>query len=194
MITEELITVLPLVGSFLCIPLLFVIVYCRDMITLKLKTAMGRKKGVKMIVDITKDKNITIRAEALNKDSKIKRDGLEIEWEPTRQYFSPQLGVQAAMTVQGSQSIYDPIGSSEIDLADGEVVDRMVKRAELMRDLGAGWMDTKEQKLMMLVLVVCLATAGISFATSSQIGEFTEWARIGITGIQQAVTAIPRPL
>lgn len=194
MITEELITNLPWVFALMSLPMAFILIYAKDMVMLKVKTNLGRNKGMKLIVDITKDKNITFRAEKLNKDSKLQRDGIEVEWEPKRQYFSPQLGVQAAMTVQGSQSIFDPIGESKIDLADGEVVDRMVKRAELMRDMGKGWIDTREQKMMVAVIIICLITAAMTFAMMSQLGEFSEWMRIAVSGLRTAVDTIPRTL
>jgi len=182
------------VGWFVVVPLLFLILWSRDMINLKLKATLLKRKGGKFILDLTKDKNVKFGIEKLNKDTKLKRGKDEIDWIPQRQYFSPQLGIQAALVFPGTQAISDPLTDQELDLADGEVVDRMVKRAELMRDMDSGWLDTKEQKLMIVVLIVCLITAGISFATSSQIGEAMEWMRPAVSGIQAAITAIPRTL
>lgn len=195
MIIENLnFEVLLWVGWFVVLPLLFIIVWARDMINLKLKSVLLKRKGGKLIVDVTKDKNVSFGIETLTNDKKLKRDKDYIEWNPIRQFFSPQFGIQTAFVFPGTKAISDPIADTKLDLADGEVVDRMVKRAELMRDMDAGWFDSKEQKLMIIVLIVCLITAGISFATSSQIGEAMAWLRPAVSGIQQSITAIPRPL
>lgn len=190
--TEQLLFNLPYAFTILFFPLLFVVFWSWDMIGLKIRTAVGRKKGHKFIIDITNDKNIRLRVDKLTEAGKLRSKDREIDWSAKKQYFAPQFGVQAGFALQGAQSIFDPLEDKQVDMADGDVVDRMVKRAELMRELGAKWFDSKEQKLMLLVLVVCIITAGLTFATSAQIGEFTEWVRPAISGLNQAIQAIPR--
>ena len=48
--------------------------------------------------------------------------------------------------------------------------------------------------MLVLVLIVCVISAGLCFATMSQLGEYTEWAKVAISGLKTAVQAIPRTL
>lgn len=182
----------PLILSGVAVLLGFVLVWSREMVMLKVKTQMN--KSSKVIIDVTKDKNVKFGVENLDKDSKLVRGKDSIEWHHTRQYFCPQLGRQAAFVLQGSNSIFDPLEQKEIDLADGEVVDRMVKRAELMRDLNQGWFDTKEQKLLLIVLVVAIIGVVLTFAVNTQVSDFAGWSKATLTAIQASVQSIPRAL
>lgn len=181
---------LPTIMSLACIPMGIVLLYGKDMILLKVKANLQRKKGAKLVIDITKDKNVRFGVERLDPKTKLKREGYDVEWNHTKQYFSPQLGVQAAFVLQGTQSIFDPIGDKNIDLADGEVVDRMVRRAELMRDEGKGWMETKEQKILFAVLAVAAITLILVFMQSGQISEIQTL----VAGLKGSIDAIPRGL
>ena len=192
---EEAITYIPWIFTFLSLPMFFALVISKDLVMLKIGTMLKKKKGVKLVIDITKDKNVSFKAECI-KDGKMQRAGQKegVEWKQERAYFSRDLGVQACFTLEGTQAIFDPIGGQKIDLADGEVVDRMVKRAELMRDINQGWLETREQKLLVLILIVGIACAGLSFMSLSSLGQLMEMIPAQLNSMAAMVNSIPRTL
>ena len=144
---------------------------------------------------MTKDHNVKIMTTKLDKDANIREEGdKKTEWEAQRAYYAPQFGTQACFTAQGASKIVDPLQEGKIDLADGEAVDRMVKRAELMRDMDSGWFETKEQKILILILVAVIITALVSVYGQSQLGEFLQWARPALAAMQAAAAVTPTVL
>ena len=60
-----------------------------------------------------------------------------------------------------------------------------------MRDMDQGWFETKEQKILVLILVVGVIGVLLSLAMQAQLGEVMEWMRPAVANLQTALAAAP---
>jgi len=188
---SEIISNVPNVMALLCLPMAFICVWAKDLILLKFELLKGKKKGAKFVVGISTDRTVRIGAETPvdNKKFVFKGDGMveEIPIDSKRLYFAPQFGVQAALITQSTSTLFDPFSDNKVDPIDGEHIAIAIAKAKALHNYGQGWMDTKEQKLMIIVLVLVIGCGLLQFAGMSQVAELTEMLQPVVAGVQQAV-------
>jgi len=166
----------PMVMALLALPAYLLVFWARDMINLKVALAKGKKKGTKFIVGISADKTVRISAEKPHDKSKFifkneSGHSQEVSIDPDDLMFAPQFGTQCAIVTQGSKKIFNPFSKDMYDPVDGEYIAMALAKAEQLGRYGDGWLKTKEQKLLVLILIATVAAALVSFAGISQVGE-----------------------
>ena len=173
---ENIIPNLPNIAALLALPAFFLLFWARDVVKMKVDLVRGKKKGAKFVIGISTDKTIRIGAETPVEKNKFvfKNDqGIEMEIgiDANRLFYAPQFGVQAAIITQGAKTLFDPFASKDIDPVDGDYIDVAIKKAMMLGTFGAGWGATKEQKLLLVALVLIAGILLMQFTNMSQVGE-----------------------
>jgi len=187
-------------GSILLIlpalPAYFLLFWANDMIKLKLALVRGKKKGTKFVIGISADKTVRISAETpYDKSSFVfkndKGQSQEVSITPDDLLFAPQFGTQAAIVTQGSKSIFNPFKRDMYDPIDGDYIAVAIAKAKQLGMFGDAWGSTKEQKLLIIILILTIGAALISFSGISQVGEVATQISSHHSAVMTAVSAIP---
>lgn len=177
----------------------FILFYCKDVVKLKLALLLNKKKGAKFVIGINNDKSVKISAETPEDRKKFVFTNpagvkMEIPITPNRLFYAPQFGVQCAMLMQGSKTMFDPFADKMIDPIDGEYMDVAIKKAKMVGEVGAGWFQSKEQK--MLILLILLAVGGLifGFLNMSQGQELVKMLAANQAALLEAFNQVPKQL
>ena len=162
--------------ALLAMPAYFLLFLCRDVVKLKLNLIKGKKKGTKFVVGISADKTVRISAETPKNKNKFvfsndQGHTQDVSINPDDLMFAPQFGTQCALVTQGSKKIFNPFSSDLYDPVDGDYMAIALAKAEAVGRYGLGWGATKEQKLLIIVLVAVAACVALQFAGMSQFNE-----------------------
>ena len=193
---EEILANAPIVLIFAALPAYFIIFWAKDMIKLKLALAMGKKKGTKFVVGLSSDKTLRISAEHPVDKSKFifrndKGQSQEVEISPDDLLFAPQFGTQCAIVMQGSKKIHNPFNRKEFDPIDGDYIAVAIQKAKQLGMFGDAWGSTKEQKLLIILLVLVVGVGLISFANTSAIGDIAAQLSAHNANILKMLSDIP---
>lgn len=188
MAIEQILSEWKLILAIAGFPAWLLVIMANDMIRLKLHLMLRKKKGAKLVVDITTDKNIKITAKTPENNKVFKIGEKEVTIIPSSLYYAPQFGVQAALITQSGKNIFDPYKDQKIDPIDGELYDLAIKKAKQLGALGGGWGDSKEQKLIMLAIAGIAIIAIMVFFDMSQVTQLQTYLQSAIPGIQQSIT------
>ena len=177
----------------------FLLLWAKDLIKIKLKIAMNKKKGAKFVIGLNNDKSIRISAEVPEDNKKFvfrNHHGTEMEIPISagRLFFAPQFGVQAAIISQGSKIMVDPFADKVLDPIDGDYIDVAIKKAKMIGEMGSGWLQSKEQKMLLLLIVLAGGGLLMQFATMSSINEAVLVIQAMQTNILNVLASAPRVL
>ena len=187
-------------GSMLLIlpalPAYFLLFWAKDMIKLKLELVRGKKKGTKFVIGISADKTVRISAETPKEKSKFifKNESghtQEVTIHPDDLMFAPQFGTQAAIVTQGSKKIFNPFGNKMYDPVDGDYIAMALAKAEQLGRFGDAWGSTKEQKLLIIILILVVGAGLISFSGISQVGEVAAQLSAHNSAVMNMISGIP---
>ena len=192
----EILSNLPSIMALLALPAYFIIFWAKDVIMLKVNLVKGKKNGAKFVVGISADKTLRISAETpVDKNKFVFTDSKgqqqEVNITPDDLLFAPQFGVQAAMVTQGSKKIFNPFNKELYDPIDGDYIAVAIDKAKQLGMFGAGWGSTKEQKLMILVLIAVIGVGVLTFAGISQTGSIATQLTAYHSSMMELVRNIP---